>query len=329
MPSPWRSFVRSFSTLALLALSLSGGAAPLAAQAVEESRADGLLIDGGLFRLDYAYAYLFREGEGESAKDYTMVVVADRPIDEREVRSEEALADRARAGDLRGFQVVIEDATGSVDRHVVLSATPRSTGGGDVHWLAEEFDQNTARGGASYRSSDGTWGYAAQFHALIRRAPRFLELGEAMGQLRLGQSTVELRRAVSWVEERGDSTFTHVVLSDRALSLADARDPARRSAIGRAGKAVGMEVTISDEDGAIETQSWFSKGSEQVSSTQGADWQSEQFTDALIRGRLVSSGPQEAMGSSWDYDVYFAAEIVSEAGAPDSNDVTEASDTRK
>ena len=137
MPSPWRSFVRSFSTLALLVLALSGAAAPLVAQAVEESRADGLLIDGGLFRLDYAYAYLFREGEGESAKDYTMVVVADRPIDEREVRSEEgsltqdelkqALALQSRSGQRQLLGEVLTQM-GLVDGTVLLRAVARSRG---------------------------------------------------------------------------------------------------------------------------------------------------------------------------------------------------------
>ena len=311
--------------LSALATMLTSSPGPVAAQAVEVGLADGLLIDGGLVRLEHAYSYLFREGAGDTAKDYTMVVVSDRAIDEREVRSEEALADRARAGQLRGFQLVIEDSTGAVERQVVLSGTPRSASGDGVHWLAEEFDQNTARGGASYRSADGSWGYAAQFNALIRRAPRFLELGEATGRLRIDKVTVELHRAVAWVETRGELTYTHVVLSDRAMSLDDARDPVRRSALGQAGKAVGLEVTIRDDDGSIDSQSWFAKGAEAMTSTLGADWQAEQFTDSVVRGRVVSPGPQDAIGRSWECDVYFASEIAAGTEQPEPAETAGAS----
>jgi hypothetical protein len=293
-----------------------------AAQAVEAGSADGLLVDGGLVRLEHACAYLVKEGQGGADKDSTVVVVSDVELDEREVRSEEFLSDRARAGQLRGFLIVIDDSTGEVSRQIVFSAKPRNSHGDGVHWLAEEFDQNTARGGASFRSDDGTWGYAAQFNALIRRAPRFLEEGEAVGKLRLQKSTVDLHRAISWVETRDDVTLTHVVLSDRAVALEDAQDPARLAKLGQTGKAIGVTITVRDSDGAIDSQAWFGKGIDKdVATLLGAEWEAEEFNDTVIRGRLHSSGAQEALGVKWEYDAYFAAAIVGgEASEPADDD---------
>jgi hypothetical protein len=295
-----------FLPLAVCALGLFAPSLA-SAQAVESGSADGLLFDGGLVRLEHACAYLMKEGDKAS----TVVVVSDVELDEREVRSEEFLSDRARAGQLRGFLIVIDDSTGEVSSQIVFSPKPRNSHGDGVHWLAEEFDQNTARGGASFRSDDGSWGYAAQFNALIRRAPRFLEEGEAVGKLRLQKSTVDLHRAISWVETRDDVTLTHVVLSDRAVTLEDAQDPARLAKLGQAGKAIGVTIAVRDSDGAIDSQSWFGKGIDKdVATLLGAEWEAEEFNDTVIRGRLHSSGAQEALGVKWEYDAYFAAAIV-------------------
>jgi hypothetical protein len=290
------------------------------AEALERGVADGILVDGGtIVRLEHAYAYLEPRGDGDEAKSVTVAVLSDRALDEGTVRSTGGLLAKAKAGGLRGVQLTIDDATGEVEYLRVFSAPPsanREQSGREVHWLAEQFDQNTARGGTSYRSGDGSWGFSAQFNALIRRAPRYLAEGEAMGTLTIAGQEVTLRHALSWFEDRDGTSLTHIVLSDREISLAEAQDDGRLAKLGSSGRASGMRVTLRDEDGTIESQTWFAPElgdrRAQVATAVGADWEAEEFTDTVVRGRLLSGGPQEALGLTWEYDAYFAASIWEE-----------------
>lgn len=314
-PSVFGSFLGGVVALAALALP-----APVSAEAIERGLADGILVDGGtIVRLEHAYAHLERRGSAEEGKSFTVAVLSDRALDEATVRSTADLSAAAKAGGLRGIQLTIDDATGEVESLRVFSpppASPREQSGREVHWLAEQFDQNTARGGSSYRSGDGSWGYAVQFHALIRRAPRYLAEGEALGKLTIAAEEVALRHALSWFEDRDGTSLTHIVLTDNEISLAEAQDDAKLAALGAAGRAAGMRVTLRDEDGTIESQTWFARRlgerRPQVATGVGADWEAEEFTDSVVRGRLLSGGSQEALGLTWEYDAYFAASIWEE-----------------
>jgi hypothetical protein len=106
-----------------------------------------------------------------------------------------------------------------------------------------------------------------------------------------------------------------VVLSDRALAPADARDPDRLEAMARKGELAGLVVRLDPDAKVLSAAPLHSAFTTFVRSAAFVRWKPSAFDEKRVAGRFWTEGTQSEFGQKWSYDVAFSAPIALDPAA--------------
>ena len=106
-----------------------------------------------------------------------------------------------------------------------------------------------------------------------------------------------------------------VVLSDRALAPADARDPDRLEALARKGELAALVVRINPDAKVLSAAPLHSAFTTFVRSAAFVRWKPSAFDEKRVAGRFWTEGTQSEFGQKWSYDVTFSAPIALDPAA--------------
>jgi hypothetical protein len=257
-------------------------------------------VGGDRLTLVRAYAYALEEGPAQ-AQQWTVLVLADRELDEARVQDKAWLRAEAAAGRLRALRLELPDAGGR-ERAIELlgprgfaraiAATKEIVG-------TDTWETDRVFGKVAYQAPEVS--LSGSFRARIRLGP-FLAPSHAAGSLTLAGNKVELKH--SCLLERGETSgrMTRVVLTDRPYPAACAAEPAQLEAAAAKGEVAALSVTLANSDGKVREALCLS-GQEKRGPAGPTEWMRELWENKLIRGRLRSG-----TGEGCRFDVYFAAQ---------------------
>jgi len=106
-----------------------------------------------------------------------------------------------------------------------------------------------------------------------------------------------------------------VVLSDRALAPADARDPDRLEALARKGGLAGLVVRLNPDARILSAAPLHSAFTTFIRSAVFVRWTPSVFDEKRVAGRFWTEGTQSDFGQKWSYDVTFSAPIALDPAA--------------
>ncbi|MBK6395234.1 MAG: hypothetical protein IPF73_11600 [Betaproteobacteria bacterium] len=101
-----------------------------------------------------------------------------------------------------------------------------------------------------------------------------------------------------------------VVLSDRRLSAAQARDAAGLEAMSRRDGLVALRVVLNPDAKVTSAEPLHPAFTTFVSSALWVRFEPTAYDEKRIAGRLRTPGPQNEFRQQWSYDVSFSAPIV-------------------
>ena len=101
-----------------------------------------------------------------------------------------------------------------------------------------------------------------------------------------------------------------VVLSDRKLRPADARDSERLEAMVRNEGLVALVVRLNPDAKVMSAEPLHPAFTTFVSSAAFVRWQPSAYDEKRVAGRFWTEGPQDAFRQQWSYDATFAAPIT-------------------
>lgn len=257
-------------------------------------------------RIDFQHAVAYRVFEGEDrTKRFTAVLISDAPIPDAKAQDEAYLASEAKAGRLKALQIRLRNADGAVVQHAVFDARGRTPldAPEKAKFTKTAFFFTRVEGQVHFYPQPENAvvvqrGYLVIFNARVRQGP-WREPGEAIGTVRLGPRTFDLRHA-AMVEEDKQTT---VVLSGEPL---DALDDRAAVAALAAEKGFAVLWTVVADDGKVVLSKCLGPGATEGEADAAAvDWQREDWRNGLMRGRLASE--DAPAGAACVADVYFAA----------------------
>jgi hypothetical protein len=106
-----------------------------------------------------------------------------------------------------------------------------------------------------------------------------------------------------------------VVLSDRALAPAAARDPDRLEALARRGDLAGLVVRLNPDAKMLSAAPLHPAFTTFIRSAAFVRWKPSAFDEKRVAGRLWTEGTQSEFGQKWSYDVTFSAPIALDPAA--------------
>jgi ankyrin repeat protein len=280
-------------------LAAAGASVPLRATKFGEAAVAGQ-VGADRLTLVRAYAYALEEGPAE-AQHWTVLVLADRELDEARIQDAAWLRAEAAAGRLRALRLELPDAGGR-ERAVELLG-PRGftrpiAAAKDVV-ATDTWETDRIFGKVAYQTPD--MGLSGPFRARIRLGP-FLAPSNASGSLTLAGKKVELKHSCLVERGEGSARVTRVVLTDRSYRAACTAEPARLEAAAAKGEVTALAVTLTNSDGKVRETLCLS-GKDKRGPAGKTEWMRELWENRLMRGRLRS-----ASGEGCRFDVYFAAQ---------------------
>jgi hypothetical protein len=126
--------------------------------------------------------------------------------------------------------------------------------------------------------------------------------------------THALAREVDSTLEKGYMDVV-VVLSDRALAPADARDPDRLEAMARKGELAGLVVRLDPDAKVLRAAPLHSAFTTFVRSAAFVRWKPSAFDEKRVAGRFWTENTQSEFGQKWSYDVALSAPIALDPAA--------------
>jgi ankyrin repeat protein len=247
-----------------------------------------------------AYAYALEEGPAE-AQHWTVLVLADRELDEARVQDTAWLRDEAAAGRLRALRLELPDAGGR-ERAVELlgpRGLARPIAAAKDVVATDTWETDRIIGKVAYQTADV--GLSGPFRARIRLGP-FLAPSHAAGSLTMAGKKAELKHSCLVERGEGSGRVTRVVLTDRPYRAACTAEPARLEAAAARGEVTALAVTLGNSDGRVRETLCFS-GKDKRGPAGKTEWMRELWENKLMRGRLRS-----VSGEGCRFDVYFAAQ---------------------
>ena len=141
---------------------------------------------------------------------------------------------------------------------------------------------------------------------------------EVKGTLTANGKTAELKYAVA---QEVDSTTEKgymdvvVVLSDRRLSPADARDTERLETMARKDGLVALVVKLNPDAKVMSAEPLHPAFTAFISSGVFVRWKPSAYDEKRVAGRFWTEGTQKEFRQEWSYDLTFSAPIVLDAAA--------------
>jgi len=136
---------------------------------------------------------------------------------------------------------------------------------------------------------------------------------EVNGSLTANGKTGALKFAVAQeVDSKTEKGYMDVivVLSDRKLRPADARDSERLEAMVRNEGLVALVVRLNPDAKVMSAEPLHPAFTTFVSSAAFVRWQPSAYDEKRVAGRFWTEGPQDAFRQQWSYDATFAAPIT-------------------
>ena len=106
-----------------------------------------------------------------------------------------------------------------------------------------------------------------------------------------------------------------MVLSDRKLSAAQARDAAGLEAMTRRDGLVALRVVLNPDAKVTSAEPLHPAFSTFVSSALWVRFEPSAYDEKRVAGRLRTPGPQDEFRQRWNYDATFSAPIVLDPAA--------------
>ncbi len=106
-----------------------------------------------------------------------------------------------------------------------------------------------------------------------------------------------------------------VVLSDRALAPADARDPDRLEGLARKEGLAGLVVRLNPDARILSAAPLHPAFTTFIRSAVFVRWQPSAFDEKRVAGRFWTDGTQSEFGQKWSYDVTFSTPIALDPAA--------------
>ena len=315
----------SSALLALLA------APPAAAELLYGAAQGALTVAGERHELTHSYALaehsVFESRRGDVTAT-TVVLLADRELDQALLGDPAKLAKAARTTPFHAVQVRIQNDSGAVlNRRLYgpgAAGTDELPGGEGSLWLRGEFTDKAIWGalgtdGALPLSGETTWRFEAFFAATFPPPPSAsLAENTAAGIIKLAGRPVQLAYARAYLDDRtvegGEpDTYTVVVLGSGPVDLPTARNDNALAQAVKKSKLTALKLWVHDQSGEIRRQSWFSaKSTETEENPEHVRWAAWEFTPEKINGFVTSDGARKNGKTAWEYDVNFHAQIVRE-----------------
>ena len=141
---------------------------------------------------------------------------------------------------------------------------------------------------------------------------------DAKGTLTANGKSGELRHAIAQeVDSATEKGYMDVivVLSDRKLSPADARDTARLEAMSRKEGLVALVVKLDPDAKVMSAEPLHPAFTTFVSSAAFVRWKPSAYDEKRVAGRFWTEGMQKEFRQEWSYDVTFSAPITLDPAA--------------
>jgi hypothetical protein len=106
-----------------------------------------------------------------------------------------------------------------------------------------------------------------------------------------------------------------VVLSDRKVSLADARNPERLEALARSDGLAALVVRINPDAKVMSAEPVHPAFTTFISSAAFVRWQPTAYDEKRVAGRFWTDGVQNEFKQQWSYDLTFSAPIALDPAA--------------
>jgi len=141
---------------------------------------------------------------------------------------------------------------------------------------------------------------------------------EVKGTLTANGKSSELKHAIA---QEVDSTTEKgymdvvVVLSDRKLSPADARDTERLEAMARRDGLVALVVKLDPDAKVMSAEPVHPAFTTFISSAAFVRWKPSAYDEKRVAGRFWTEGTQKEFRQEWAYDVTFSAPITLDRAA--------------
>lgn len=152
--------------------------------------------------------------------------------------------------------------------------------------------------------------------AMLAVAPAHAQ--QASGTLEANGRTGKLEHAIAVeVDSATEPGFLDVVvvLSDRKLSAAQARDAAGLEAMTRRDGLVALRVVLNPDAKVTSAEPLHPAFSTFVSSALWVRFEPSAYDEKRVAGRLRTPGPQDEFRQRWNYDATFSAPIVLDPAA--------------
>ena len=136
---------------------------------------------------------------------------------------------------------------------------------------------------------------------------------EAKGSLTANGKTATLKFAVAQeVDSSTEPGFMDVivVLSDRKLLPADARNVERLEAMAKSDGLVGLVVRLNPDAKVMSAEPLHAAFTTFVSSAAFVRWKPTAYDEKRVAGRFWTEGMQDQFRQKWSYDVTFSAPVA-------------------
>ncbi len=149
------------------------------------------------------------------------------------------------------------------------------------------------------------------FAAMLAAMPALAQ--QANGTLQANGRSAKLDHAIAVeIDSATEPGYLDVVvvLSDRRLSAAQARDAAGLEAMSRRDGLVALRVVLNPDARVMSAEPLHPAFTTFVSSALWVRFEPTVYDEKRIAGRLRTPGPQNEFRQQWSYDVSFTAPIV-------------------
>ena len=136
---------------------------------------------------------------------------------------------------------------------------------------------------------------------------------EAWGSLSANGRTAELKHAIAQeVDSATEKGYMDVVvvLSDRKLAAADARNVERLEAMVRDNKLVALVVRLNPDARVLSAEPLHPAFTSFISSAAFVRWKPTAYDEKRVAGRFWTDGTQNEFRQQWSYDLTFSAPIT-------------------
>src|SRR5262245_9398943 len=123
---------------------------------------------------------------------------------------------------------------------------------------------------------------------------------------KMGELKYAVAQEVDSTTEKGYMDVV-VVLSDRKLSLADARDTERLEAMARKDGLVALVVKLNPDAKVMSAEPLHPAFTTFISSGVFVHWKPSAYDEKRVAGRFWTEGVQKEFKQEWSYDVTFTA----------------------